>query len=175
MINAKAETVDTLGSFKGPFEKRRCLVPADGFYEWKPTGGKARQPFRFTLRSGDIFYFAGLWEHSKDEGHPIRTFTIVGGPPNALVKAVQPNACDPTARNHAVWLAKDTPLPALKEMLKPFPDGLMKAAMVSSRVGSPRNDDASLIEPLAIPEEGTASNDGAPLDELSFPVITSGN
>jgi putative SOS response-associated peptidase YedK len=168
MINAKAETVDTLRSYKGPFEKRRCLVPADGFYEWKPISPKAKQPFRFTLKSGDIFYFAGLWENSKDkDGNPMRTFTIITGPPNELVQPVHNRM--PVilpVESHAAWLAKETPLPALKEMLKPFPESLMTAAMVSSRVGSPRNEDPSLIEPIAAPSASDASNEGAPLDSL---------
>lgn len=117
MINAKMETVDTLRTYKAPFAKRRCLVPADGFYEWKPTGLKRKQPYRFVLNSGDIFYFAGLWENSKDaDGNPIRTYTILTTTPNSLVQPVHnrmPVILRPEL--HQEWLAPEATTPRLKE------------------------------------------------------------
>src|SRR5258707_9380083 len=88
MINARSETLDEKPAYRDTFKKRRCLVLADGFYEWQKTG-KGKTPIRFTLKSGEPFAVAGLWENWKDpEGNWLRTFPIITGKPNALVAPV---------------------------------------------------------------------------------------
>ena len=78
LINARAETLEEKASFRNALKKRRCLVPADGFYEWKPVGKKSKVPYRITLLQEELFAFAGLWEEYEDEeGQMIHTFTIV--------------------------------------------------------------------------------------------------
>jgi putative SOS response-associated peptidase YedK len=94
LINAKAETVDKKTSFRKAFEKRRCLVPVDGFFEWKKIG-KQRQPYMFTMADGEAFTLAGLWENWKDpsSGEWVRTFTIITTDANELVAKIQYRPC----------------------------------------------------------------------------------
>ena len=86
-INARAETISEKPSFREAFQKRRCLVPADGFWEWE-TIGKKKIPWKFTRPDGDEFCMAGLWECWMDEGKPVETFTIITTSPNGLVSPV---------------------------------------------------------------------------------------
>src|SRR6266478_1747221 len=83
-INAKAETVATTPAFRDAFKSRRCIVPADGFYEWKKLYAKTKQPYRFVMRDGSPMAFAGLWERWRDpaSGETLRTFTIITTVPN---------------------------------------------------------------------------------------------
>jgi putative SOS response-associated peptidase YedK len=88
MINARAETIQEKPSFKVALARRRCLIPADGFYEWK-TEGKARQPMHIRRKDGELFAFAGLWEEWRQpDGMPLRTCTIVTTTPNELMEAI---------------------------------------------------------------------------------------
>ena len=167
-INAKVETVETLRSYKVPFRERRCLVPADGFYEWQPLPAKKKQPYRFIVNSGEIFYFAGLWENSKDkEGKPMRTYTIITGPANGTVQPVH-NRMPIILRPEFLgeWQAPETPIPRLKEILQSFPEELMKAYPVSTNVGSPRNDTPSLVEPVGSAEGAPFANEQMTFDSL---------
>ena len=86
-INARAETVSEKPSFREAFQKRRCLVPADGFWEWE-TIGKKKIPWKFNRPDGELFCLAGLWESWMDEGKPLETFTIITTSPNRLVSPV---------------------------------------------------------------------------------------
>src|SRR5216683_1069135 len=89
-INARSETAASNNIFKDAFERRRCLVPADGFYEWQKRGGKATQPYAIVPEEGGIFAFAGLWERWKNpaDGGIVRSFTIVTGQPNGLCRPI---------------------------------------------------------------------------------------
>src|ERR1019366_5759135 len=87
-INAKAETLTTSPAFREAFQRRRCLVPADWFYEWKKIDGKSKQPYAIALNDGSLFSFAGLWETWKDKatGQRLETYTVVTTDPNELVE-----------------------------------------------------------------------------------------
>jgi putative SOS response-associated peptidase YedK len=147
-INARAETVATAATFRGAFERRRCLVPANGFYEWRKLGGD-KQPYFVGLRDGAPLSFAGLWERWKTGETALETFTIITGEPNSLVAEIHdrmPVILDPA--DYDAWLnATDTAI--LQALLQPFPSQLMTAYPVSKRVNNARNDDAGVMEPLA--------------------------
>lgn len=154
-INAKAETVAAKPAFRAAFRSRRCLVPADGFYEWaKVAGGK--QPYRIAMGNGAPFAFAGLWERWNGEAEPLETFTIVTGEPNELVAPIHgrmPIILDPA--DYDTWLGSSD-IAAAQALLKPFPAHRMAAYPVSSRVSSPRNDDPSLIDRIPLADESAA-------------------
>lgn len=147
MINARAETLAEKPSFKRLLRSRRCLLPADGFYEWKKgAGGKI--PMYITLKDGSPFAFAGLWDlwHSPD-GRQIRTCTIITTQPNDVVAPIHgrmPVILTPDAR--AMWL--DSAIQdehALLPLLAPYPAADMTAREVSRRVNNPKSEGAELI------------------------------
>ena len=149
MINARSETVREKSSYKGPFKKQRCLVLADGFYEWQKVG-KGKQPYRMVLKSGDPFHFAGLYSHWKDpEGKVVPTFTILTTEPNALVAPIHNRmpVILPAGATQK-WLQVDADELDLLNLLRPLPEEEMEAYPVSAAVGNPRNDDESLIKDL---------------------------
>lgn len=155
-INARAETVDTKPAFREAFRRRRCLVPASGYYEWKPAAGPggAKQPIYFTPAPGEppAFSFAGLWERWEKAGAVLETFTIVVGPGNELARPIHdrmPIILD--AADHDTWLMGEPA--AAKALLRPYPAARMQAFAVGRRVGNVRFDDASLIEPVGAAEE----------------------
>jgi putative SOS response-associated peptidase YedK len=122
-VNARAETIDKAPSFRQAFTKRRCLIPADGFYEWRKTA-KPKLPFAIAMKDGRPFTFAGLWENWKDpeSGEWLRTCTIITGEPNELVAQIHPRM--PVilpAQHHAAWLG-ETDGGNLKALLVPSPD-----------------------------------------------------
>jgi putative SOS response-associated peptidase YedK len=143
-INARMETIDTAASFRAAFRKRRCLIPADGFYEWKKlVGGKV--PYSIGLRSGAPFVFAGLWEGWKSpaNGEWLRTCTIITTEPSELCAKVHNRMPVILPESlHDAWLAGD----AGKEVLIGYPAEEMTAWEISSRVNTPRNDDPAIIE-----------------------------
>jgi putative SOS response-associated peptidase YedK len=147
-INARAETVATAPAFREAFPRRRCLVPATGFYEWKklPSGGK--QPYNIGMRDGEPFGMAGLWERWKKGEEPIETFTIITGAPNSLAAELHDRMPVILEPDHwDAWLtSKDASVPL--GMLQPFPAQLMRAYPVSPKVGNVKNDTPDLIEPL---------------------------
>ena len=123
-INARAETISEKPSFREAFQKRRCLVPADGFWEWE-TIGKKKIPWKFTRPDGEEFCLAGLWESWMDEGKPLETFTIITTSPNGLVSPVHNRMPVILSPNEAeIWLEGGG-----QDLLKPAPnDYLIKAA-----------------------------------------------
>ena len=140
MINARAETVAT--RFKATFEQRRCLVVADGFYEWLKRPDGAKQPYHITLADKAVFAFAGLWERWRTpEGDPLLSCSIITTTPNERVAPIHdrmPVILAPA--DHGAWLA--APDAAL---LRPFPADAMTATAVSSRVNNVDNDDAACL------------------------------
>src|SRR5207245_756915 len=126
MINARAETVADKPAFRAAFRQRRCLLLADGFYEWKPVG-KHKQPYHFRLRDGKPFAFAGLWEHWEGDDKRIESFTILTTTANEVVKPVHermPVLLAP--KDFERWLdPKKAGGPALLELLRPYPPELM--------------------------------------------------
>ncbi|MFH2021519.1 MAG: SOS response-associated peptidase [archaeon] len=148
-INAKVETITQKPTYKIPFQKHRCLVPADGFYEWKKTpGGKV--PFRFLMKDSGLFAFAGIFEMWKDEkGNIIKSFSIITVEPNDLVKEVHSRMPAILRREHEkLWLA-DTPTVKLLEIvLKPYPAASMKCYEVSRIVNSSMVNTPEMILPI---------------------------
>ena len=147
LINAKAETVNEKISFKGSFQKRRCLIPADGFFEWKKLGKKTKIPHRFTLREEDLFAFAGIWEEYETiSGEIQHTFLILTTSPNELVEEVHDRMPVIISReNEKKWLDKYTSEVDLMNMLKTFPAELMMSYPVSPLVNSVQNDSPGII------------------------------
>lgn len=151
MINAKAETVHEKPSYRKPFKERRCLVLADGFYEWKRPDKKTKIPFLFVLKTRGPFAFAGLWDLWKNpNGEELLTFTIITTSANELMAPIHDRM--PVILPQKVesrWLDpefKDTD--KLKTLLQPYPSDKMEAYEVSSIVNSPKNDTPSCIEPI---------------------------
>lgn len=143
-INARGETAASGRMFKDAFAKRRCLVPASGFYEWKKIGSEKR-PYYIHVTNQPVFCFAGIWEPSRGGGAP--TFAILTTKPNALVSEIHdrmPVIVDPA--NHATWLAGTL---AMDDVLRPLPAARMAVHPVSKRVGSPKHNDPSLVQPVA--------------------------
>lgn len=143
MINARSETAGTKPAFSEALKFRRCLVPADGFYEWRKTG-KVKEPYCFEINDGQLFAFAGIWERWKDpSGKPLETCSILTTTPNAVTSAVHdrmPVILNPD--NYDLWLdpgLKDAAL--LSYLLRPCDARLMRCYPVSSRVNSVINDD----------------------------------
>jgi putative SOS response-associated peptidase YedK len=152
MINARAETLAEKPSFKGAFRSRRCLVPADGFYEWRKIGGR-KVPYLIRRPDGRPFAFAGLWEHWKGPSGAIDSCTIITTSPNELMRPIHdrmPVIVDDEAFD--AWLDPGTPSEALRELLRPAPDGRLVAFPVSTRVNSPSNDDPSLQDVVPVGE-----------------------
>lgn len=163
LINARAETLREKPSFKHAIERRRCLIPADGFYEWKRLSDRRKEPMHIRRADGDLFAFAGLWEEWKDpeSGQPLRTCTIITVPPNPLLSTIHdrmPAMLRP--EDEALWL--DTPGVAKEEallLLQPYPDMAMEAYPVSRAVNTPAVDDPICIEPAPL-EEALSSQGG---------------
>jgi putative SOS response-associated peptidase YedK len=146
-INARGETVKTAAAFKSAYVKRRCLVPADAFYEWKKIG-KGKQPYAIAMRDRQPFAFAGLWENWKDpaSGQWVRTFTILTTAPNALVAPLHDRMpVILTPADYERWLGEE-PDPA--DLIRPYPPDAMAAWPVSTRVNKADNDDAAILEPV---------------------------
>ena len=148
MINARVETLQA--KFGNLLERRRCLVPSDGFYEWRTDPDGKRRPVRYTLADGSLFAFAGLWAVWKDPqtGELLRSCTIVTCPPNEIVEPVHDRmpVILPWAAE-ARWLSEDVGAAEAMQLLLPFPAEEMAAAEVSPLVGNPDNDTAELFDP----------------------------
>ncbi len=151
-INAKAETVGVKPSFRSAFKKRRCLVIADGFYEWQVQGPR-KQPVWIGLKNKHPFAFAGLWEHwSPKDGEPIESCTIITTQPNALMQSIHnrmPVILD--AIDYAAWLDPAFQhVDILNALLRPFPAEHMTAFPVSTVVNNPRQDAPQCLEPVSV-------------------------
>ncbi|MFQ5498487.1 MAG: SOS response-associated peptidase [Candidatus Zixiibacteriota bacterium] len=154
LINARSETVAEKPSFRDAFRKRRCLVPASGFYEWqKLPGSKAKQPFYITCSdraNADVFSFAGLWSVWDDpDSNNIFTYTILTTGSNELMNRIH-NRMPVILRkdDESEWLDNKTDLASLKQLFEPFPYEQMNAYPVSTMVNSPKNDLPACISPL---------------------------
>jgi putative SOS response-associated peptidase YedK len=153
MINARAETVAEKPAFRSPLRNRRCLIPADGYYEWKSMGGR-KQPFYFSMKDGDPFCFAGLWERWQPaEGDAIETCTIITTGANALGAEVHHRMPVIVAPNdYELWLnPRVTQADEVLPLLEPFPPEAMSVYPVSTLVNNARVDEPRCITPLADP------------------------
>ncbi len=151
MINARSETVHEKPSFRGAFKYRRCLILADGFYEWRAEQSGPKTPFLFKLKNDNPFTFAGLYEHKElPEGGELHTCTILTCEPNDLVRDVHnrmPVMLDEKAR--WTWLKPDADQSVLRALMAPFPAEAMKCFPVSRAVNLPENDRPEVVEPVA--------------------------
>jgi putative SOS response-associated peptidase YedK len=153
LINARSETLGEKPSFRAAYRRRRCLVLADGFYEWrKEPISKSKTPMFIQMESRDPFAFAGLWEdwHSSD-GSEILSCTIITTEPNSLLKPIHNRMPVILPRDgYSRWLDPEEKEPAqLTDLLQPYPAEEMIAYPVSRLVNSPNNEDPACIQPLA--------------------------
>ncbi len=145
-INARAETLETKSSFKESFEKRRCLIPADGFYEWEKLG-KVKQPHYFRLKSDEPFFFAGIWDEWRLDGVSIASCAIVTTGPNGLLENIHDRMPAILAADALdTWLRRSAKPDELRELLGPYPEAEIESYPVSERVNAAQVDDASLVE-----------------------------
>jgi len=150
MINARAETLAEKPAFRAALKKRRCVIPADGFYEWQKLG-KVKQPVRIVLKSREPFGFAGLWERwTALKGEEILSCTIITTEANDLLKAVHDRMPVILTRDaEAAWLDPKIQEPEkLLPLLRQYPPNEMEFYLVSREVNSPSIDKPSIIEPL---------------------------
>lgn len=153
-VNARAEEAPAKPMYREAFKKRRCLVPADAFYEWQRIGAKTKHPFAFTLKGGQPYALAGLWESWKPkDGEPLETFTILTTGPNELLARIHnrmPVIVEPD--DYHRWLDPGDPARLPVDLMRPLAAEKMRSWQVSDRVGNVRNNDAELLKP-APPEE----------------------
>jgi len=154
-INAKAEGIQNRPAFREAFQRRRCLVPVDNFYEWKKTA-TGKQPYAIALADRGLMALAGLWENWRSPaGERIRSFAVVTCPPNALCAELHNRM--PVVLGPEMWPAwlgeKPADAPRLKAMLAPYPAEEMTRWPVSARVGNVKNNDPGLIELIAAHNE----------------------
>lgn len=154
MINARSETAATKPAFRDALKSRRCLIPADGFYEWTRTG-KTKQPYCFEVNEGELFAFAGIWDRWKDpSGNWMKTSSILTTTPNAVTSAVHdrmPVILDPDA--YDLWLDPGMQnVAAVSDLLKPHNARLMRCYPVSTRINHVANDDEACSAPVELVE-----------------------
>jgi putative SOS response-associated peptidase YedK len=154
MINARSETASTKPAFRDASKSRRCLIPADGFYEWVRTA-RSKQPYCFEVNGGDLFAFAGLWDGWKDpNGKWIRTCSILTTTPNAVTSAVHdrmPVILD--SKDFDLWLDPGMQNVAeVSALLKPYDGRLMRCYPVSTRINHVANDDEECSRPAEVAE-----------------------
>jgi len=165
LANARAETIDDKPSFRQPFRRRRCLLPVDGYYEWesRPSG---KQPVYYSMRDGDLFCLAGLWETwttpeqtdepelpglglGQAEAETLCTFTVITTTPNRLAKRVHermPVIVHPA--DYGNWLLPESKAADLKRLLRPFDDEPMQEHYVTPLMNNPRFEAPKCIEPI---------------------------
>ncbi len=161
MINARAETLADKATYRRAFAKRRCLIPASGFYEWKKQPGrKTKQPVYMERTDGEPFAFAALWEYWKGDGDGLRSTTIITCPPNDVLAPIHdrmPVILSPSAWDQ--WLNPEVDdLALLTKLLVPAPPALLTARPVSTQVNNVRNDGPELLDKFD-PEAESATSD----------------
>jgi len=157
MINARAETITEKNSFKTAFRRRRCLLPASGFYEWKKLDAKSKQPYHITLANGEPFAFAGLWESWRGPpdnplSEPLLTCTIITTAANELLGELHDRMPVILPREHyELWLDPSfEALGPLQELLVPYAADDMQAVPVKPLVGNVKNDTPACVEEIEV-------------------------
>ena len=149
-INAKAETLATHGMFKWPFQRRRCLVLSDGFYEWHKSAEGAVTPYRIGLTTWEVFGMAGVWDEWQGPDGTVRSCTIITTEPNEMMAPIHDRMPVILHREaHEEWLDRsnrDTAV--LQRLLVPYPSDAMAAYEVGRAVGDVKNDTPEVIEPV---------------------------
>jgi putative SOS response-associated peptidase YedK len=147
LINARAETVSEKPSFRTPFKRKRCLVIADGFFEWQKQGGE-KQPFYIHLKSDKPFAFAGLFDVWDSPDETITSCAIITTEANELMEPIHDRMPVILSRKDAdFWIATQDEPKDLLELLKPYPSKLMEAYAVSKLVNAPRNNTPDCVKP----------------------------
>ncbi|MFD2514189.1 SOS response-associated peptidase [Pontibacter locisalis] len=154
-VNARTETLTEKPMFRELINSKRCLVPADSFYEWR-TSSAGKQPYRFLLKNEELFSFAGLWDEwaDKETGEVVGSFTIITTEANELVRPTHdrmPVMLHP--KEEEAWLDVTKGNKVLLDLLKPYPAEEMKEYAVSPLVNSPVNDSPAVVAP--VPEQGS--------------------
>ena len=152
MINARSETADTKPAFRDALQSRRCLIPADGFYEWQKTG-KEKQAFCFEVADGELFAFAGIWDRWRGpNGNTVETCSILTTRPNALTSVVHdrmPVIVDPNS--YDIWLDPGMrDVSTASELLKPYDAQLMRCYPIGTRINHVANDDEECSAPVEL-------------------------
>ena len=151
LIVAEKETLTQKVSSHKALLQSRCIVPADGFYDWKRISKKGKVPYRFIFGNDQTVSFAGIWEEFEDdEENVVHTFKIITTPANSIVSEV--NARMPAVLNseaEKLWLDTNTPEDKLLELLQPYPSDQMGSYSVSPRISDLNNEGAGLIKPMA--------------------------
>jgi putative SOS response-associated peptidase YedK len=150
IINAKSESVHDKPAFKNSLLRKRCLIPADGFYEWMPTAG-GKQPMRIVLKSREIFALAGLYDTwTSPDGSKLHTVTILTTAPNKLMEPIH-NRMPVIIKSkyESIWLNREQQdIELLQSIMVPYPSEELEAYPVSAAVGNVKNEIADCIEPL---------------------------
>jgi putative SOS response-associated peptidase YedK len=157
-INARSETAATKPAFRDPLRLRRCLIPADGFYEWARKGA-SKQPFCFEVNEGELFAFAGLWDGWKNpDGQWVKSCSILTTTPNAVTSAVHDRMpVILAADSYDLWLDPGMQnVAAISELLKPYDASLMRCYAVSTRLNRVANDDEECSRPAELLERQNA-------------------
>jgi putative SOS response-associated peptidase YedK len=148
-VNARAETVFDKPMFRTAIRRRRCLLPADGFYEWQQRPG-GKQPYHIGMADGQVFALGGIWEYWAREGQPaLVSCAVIVTHANTLMASIHdriPVVIDP--RDYSAWLSADADDGAIMRMLAPFPPERMRAYPVSTRVNNVKNDAPDLIQQI---------------------------
>lgn len=158
-INARGETVDRTPLFREAFARRRCLIPATGFFEWLKEG-KARQPFRFVMKDREPFAIAGIWESALVDGQRIHSAAIIVTAANALVAELHdrmPVILD--ADDYERWLQPEASAAEAKKLIRPFPAKRMESYPVSRIVNSYENDTEECIAPITLEAQEPVQRD----------------
>lgn len=150
MINARMESLVDKPAFKSLLTSKRCIIPMDGFYEWK-TQGKEKTPFRIITKDQEIFAVAGLWDswRSPETGDVLYTFTVITCLPNSLMETIHdrmPAILLP--ENEKLWIDQNIKPNEAVQLLLPYPSDVMEAYQVTDKVNNVRTNDASLIQPV---------------------------
>ncbi len=147
-INARSESIESSPAYRDPFRRKRCLIPAIGFYEWAKLTDGTKWPYFFRLNKRDLFAFAGIWDTWTDaEGKEFHTCAIITCPANSVVAKIHPRM--PVIlreRDEEMWLSDTDDVAILKAMLLPYNASDMTGHRVALRVNNPQNDDAHLVD-----------------------------
>ena len=148
MINARAETITEKPAYRGIIKRKRCLIVADSFYEWKKVEG-AKHPHRILMKDEGLFSFAGVWDHWECDGNEVNSCSIITTAPNAMMQNIHDRMPVILDQDHEQEWLSDINIDRVVELLKPYNEKNMKAYEVSRSVNSPSNNDPSVLEAIS--------------------------
>lgn len=156
LVNARSDTALEKPAFRIPMQRRRCLLPADVFFEWQGRSGqRGRQPWAVAMKDGGVFALGGLWDYWRPSGEEkgLVSCTILTTEPNDLLRPIHDRMPVILAPSHYdAWLEAATPLPEVRGLLAPFDANAMRAWRVGLGVNDPKDDEPSVLEPVASPD-----------------------